>query len=334
MRASLIAMFACALTICRPDIAFAAIVPVPDLSQLTRDSDLVGLGTVASIRVTANGTTDPGGSGRVGQTLVAVVLLDGTLKGESTATRIDCKFWLPRVPNGYLGLPDGYRLLFLKSDGDGYRFTNPYYPSLPAVPVNAITGADPLAKVAAVLSGVLRSSSIESGDKRELIWILARNSSPQLVSALREALHDRDVAVQLSAVAALLQQGQVDVMPAAEKALLDSGGTDASVLQMLRNGVRSAGADSSSIPALSRLLRSTDVATRRAAAAGLRRSGSARATPFLISALDDADSDVRYTAVIGLSEISGDSKHSPSIDAFRSDESSYIAYWKRWAAGR
>jgi hypothetical protein len=37
---------------------------------------------------------------------------------------------------------------------------------------------------------------------------------------------------------------------------------------------------------------------------------------------------VRYDAVLGLSEITGDRSHAPAVDTFKSDEKKYVAYWK------
>ena len=47
----------------------------------------------------------------------------------------------------------------------------------------------------------------------------------------------------------------------------------------------------------------------------------------LARALDDSDQQVRYSAVAGLAEITGETKWMPSIPLFKEDESPYLAHW-------
>lgn len=84
------------------------------------------------------------------------------------------------------------------------------------------------------------------------------------------------------------------------------------------------------IPALTRLLGAADPRTRRAATAALRRTGSYAALTPLLSALRDSDLEVRYYAVVGLAEITGQLDWRPNMDAFESDQSRYLSYWLKW----
>lgn len=99
---------------------------------------------------------------------------------------------------------------------------------------------------------------------------------------------------------------------------------------LLENGVR----DPEAIPELSRLLLAQDVRIRRAAASALRHTAASDATAGLVRVLSDSDSRVRYTAVIGLAEITGQYNWGPSIDLFEREGGRYLAHWKEWGRTR
>ena len=75
-------------------------------------------------------------------------------------------------------------------------------------------------------------------------------------------------------------------------------------------------------------LDSKSAEVRRIASFMLRQSKVDAAVPYLKSALNDSDSEVRYNAVFGIAMIKGDPKHAPSMDKFTEDEQAYIGYWK------
>lgn len=54
----------------------------------------------------------------------------------------------------------------------------------------------------------------------------------------------------------------------------------------------------------------------------------------LVIALYDESRKVRYQAVIGLAEFTGQDQWGPSVHRFRSDEDAYLDYWKGWARSR
>ena len=89
--------------------------------------------------------------------------------------------------------------------------------------------------------------------------------------------------------------------------------------------------DPRAIPTLRRLLGARQVEARRGAAAALRNMRMADAIEPLLVALEDRDRDVRYQAVIGLAEITGQNEWGPSVDLFQHDEKPYLAHWREWA---
>jgi hypothetical protein len=86
--------------------------------------------------------------------------------------------------------------------------------------------------------------------------------------------------------------------------------------------------DPRAAPALARLLNSTDVEKRRIATSALGRTHSMEATESLNKALDDKDQQVRYNAVTGLAQITGETDGMPSLEHFQKNEQHYLAHWR------
>jgi len=85
------------------------------------------------------------------------------------------------------------------------------------------------------------------------------------------------------------------------------------------------------LPELHRLLFDPEVPTLRSAAArALREIGAPSSAPFLVRALADDASDVRYLAATGLAGITGDHEHFLSMDAFKANEAAEIEFWSSW----
>ena len=83
---------------------------------------------------------------------------------------------------------------------------------------------------------------------------------------------------------------------------------------------------------LATLLDSPSVELARAAAVALRQLHDPATVPDLIAALDNADQDVRYQALMGLAELEPAVEAGPSHKLYRSDEARYIGLWKQWWA--
>jgi HEAT repeat protein len=146
---------------------------------------------------------------------------------------------------------------------------------------------------------------------------------------LHRALASKDENIKLEAEAGLLRHNDFSVLDQVEGTLLESpaGIPDNSVLLLssaIRDGIR----DAKAVPILARLLSAFDSRVRRAAAHALRETHAASAMGPLSIALNDSDQMVRYDAVLGLSEITGDLSHAPSVDLFKRGESDYLTYWR------
>jgi hypothetical protein len=47
--------------------------------------------------------------------------------------------------------------------------------------------------------------------------------------------------------------------------------------------------------------------------------------------LYNSDKEIRYEAVMGLAEITGQGSWGPAVNIFNSDEQRYLTYWREWA---
>jgi len=90
--------------------------------------------------------------------------------------------------------------------------------------------------------------------------------------------------------------------------------------------------DPRSIPTLKVLIETNDPQTIKGAAIALRQSGSSEAIEPLSRLLKDEDEQVRYYAVVGLGEITGQDEWTPAFDEFQGHEGRYLSYWLAWTA--
>ena len=54
----------------------------------------------------------------------------------------------------------------------------------------------------------------------------------------------------------------------------------------------------------------------------------------MIEALWDPDREVRYYAVVGLGEITGQNEWTPATDYFAQNEEKFLTHWREWAKSR
>jgi HEAT repeat protein len=152
--------------------------------------------------------------------------------------------------------------------------------------------------------------------------------------ALQFASHLADPTLRLSAVAVLLVRNDISGLQLAAEALLGSAeGLPSEVRQNLTSGIGQL-EDSRAVPTLAALLRQGDDRVRVAAASALVNTASPGAIDPLAEALDDSEYQVRYWAVVGLAEMTGQKDWRPNTDDFRDREASYLSHWKEWRRSR
>jgi len=308
--------------------------PIPSLNleSLATQSDVIAVGEIQDVYPVATQSMEIRGSEVPTQILVARMRPDRVLKGP-VAEFLQFRFVLPQFGMGYRGVTaHSYRVVFLKRNDDGLELTSPYYPSFPAMPGYQNAGRGPLNSVVAEIAAVLESPGALETARTEAVWALrsATSTAPALHALKVAADSDPSTTVKLSSVAALLAHGNMSQLATAEVALGNPSVPD-NLRQNLASAIYEGVRDPAAIPALTRLLATRDVRVRRAAAMALRNTGSADATRGLITALRDVDPEVRYYAVIGLAEITGQTDSRPLQATFLENEELYIGHWKSWA---
>lgn len=316
-------------------------VPPLDLPGLINSSDLIVLGKTQGVRQIGESTIEIYGQQFPAKIMGGEVSIERTIKGQAPKG-VAFHFLLPATLAGSIGyrsIPDGnYRLVFLKHAGSDYDVASPYYPSFPAVPDEPLAQERTtiVSQVIAELAAVLQSPDSPNRDKVEALFYAQGLNTPVLTAALRTALSTDDKSLQLGVATALLERNDISALQVAEEALLHPQSNIPSyLLENLSSGIARGLRDDRAIPALGRILQEApDAYARRAAASALRDTGSTSATLALGKALADSDFDVRYLAVIGLAEITGQSEWRPLTEEFRTHEQRYLNHWTRWTSAQ
>jgi hypothetical protein len=314
----------------------STLIPLLDLFSLCDSADIIVVGHVQSVRMTKSTSIDLAGNYVPANVMSGEIVVDKVLKGDPLGNRLPFHFVLPVSPAGgmgYAGVPsNSYRLVFLKRSDEDYDIASPYYPSFPAVPVPSVNGDDVADRVIAELAAVIESNNIPAQERVKLLFELQQVDTPIFRKALKNALGSDDRTVRLSAAGALLERNDLAGLEVGKQALLNPPpNVPVYIVRNLSSSISRGVTDTRAIPGLGQILRSApDAESRRAAAAALRKTGSASAKNFLLAALDDRDLEVRYYAVIGLAEITGQSEWRPLMDEYKSNEQRYLLHWQDW----
>jgi HEAT repeats len=292
-----------------------------DLERLTYNADLIIIGRVNSTSKTARATATLG--------------VDKVVKGETDARTIDFEFF-PNRPSAYVRIqPELFGMFFLKrneADG-GYRILDPTYPAVIA-PADAVLSKEGgLERTVNVVGQVLLTARAAE-DRRVAVRVLSSALTARATELLRQAAKDSDAVVRMQSISALLNRNDIETLAIAERTLLNPpAGTEPYLLENIAaalEGIK----DPQAIPALQRLLRSSNDRTRLGVVSALRQMHVTEAVQGLVIALGDNNRDVRYEGVIGLAELTGQNQWAPAIATFASDEQKYLDHWKAWARTR
>ncbi len=305
-----------------------------NIQSLTSDSDLIVIGQVNSIdtKGRATGTVERHKSD--GQHMIASLNVHNVLKGQVETEKVTFEF-LEAVnsPAGAQIELSQIAMFFLKrSSESGYTVSDPIYPFIRAFPSATVTDTNPLDRVVGVIGHpLLSSSSVE--DRRFAVKVLSSAGTGPAIRLLRQAMRDKDAVVQMQALSALLNGGDIASLDIAERTLLNPSDKEQYLLENVAaalEGIK----DPLAIPTLQRLLQASSSLTRLGAARALRNMRVSEGVEGLVIALYDENRKVRYEAVIGLAEFTGQDQWGPSVDLFQSDEQAYLDYWKGWARSR
>ena len=319
--------------------ATASSVHPPDLKELTSAADsvaIVDIGSVVSVgqsQAQIQGITVPV------DRFIATARVMRVLKGADTPATIQVRFILPNSNAPvvkYRAVTEGTsRLVFLKQSGGNYDFADPYYPSVPASTTDRSTSEpEPLGNVIMAVAAVVQSSGTSAQEKIEAIIALRTARSPSIIPAFRRSLGLPDAAANTELrgylLAELVSHGDASVLSVIKGILMNPHpGFPDHIVHNLSYALSKV-QDADAGPELATFLSAPKVETRRYAAEGLRNLG-AQGIPALVQAVDNTDESVRYSAVIGLADATGQGDWRPSLDEFRSNQEKYLAYWRTWA---
>jgi hypothetical protein len=291
-----------------------------DLERLTNNADLIIIGRVNSISNAGHATATLG--------------IDKVVKGEADARTVDFEF-LPNRPTFVRIQPEVFGMFFLKWNeaGGGYRILDPTYPAVIA-PANAVLSKEGGLERTVNIVGQVLLTSRAAEDRRVAVRVLRGALTARATQLLRQGAKDRDSVVRMQSISALLNRNDIETLAIAERTFLNPPvGTESYLLDNISaalEGIK----DPQAIPALQRLLRSSNSRTRWGAASALRQMRVMEAVEGLVIALGDNNRDVRYEGVIGLAEFTGQYDWAPDTETFASDEQKYLDHWKEWARNR
>lgn len=287
---------------------------------LTNNADLIIIGHVNSISNAGRATATLG--------------IDKVVKGEVEGRTVDFEFF-PNRPSFVRIQPEVFGMFFLKWNeaGSGYRVLDPTYPAVIA-PANAVLSKEGgLERTVNVVGQVLLTSRTAE-DRRVAVSVLRGALTDRATELLRQGAKDRDSVVRMQSISALLNRDDIETLEIAEQTLLNPpAGTGQYLLDNISSALEGM-KDLRAIPALQRLLQSSNSRTRHGAVSALRQMRVMEAVEGLVIALGDYNRDVRYEGVIGLAEFTGQGEWTPDTESFASNEQKYLDHWKEWARTR
>ena len=310
-------------------------VPILNVADLAGTADVIVLGKIVSTRLVGVTTLDLGVEKVPSRVMAGELHAREVLKGVPGASDITVRFFLPGYFIGYPTPPVGTSaIFFLNQKGQGYDFTSPYYPSVVGAPTAAPDGGTLVDRLTMRVGAVIESAETSLDQKRQAVFVLGLTPGAKSTQMLQAASRLYEPTVRLNAVAALLRRNDISgLKPAAEALLGPAEDPPSEVTQNLLSGIGLV-KDPNAVPTLATLLKQGRAPVRRAAASALARTASPSAIDALAQALDDGDHQVRYYAVIGLADITGQPSRRPNADDFRDREASYLSYWKEWRRAR
>ncbi len=303
-----------------------------DVASLTSQADIIVIGQILSVTDRGPTTLDVGGGPIPATAFEAALQVEQLLKGSPHAQTLFVDFAMPQMAIGVQSVVSGqYGLFFLAALQNQLRFTDPVYPSLPAVRNVKLPPGAVLDQVTVALGQVLTAPQVPDAD---LFWVLdalGRLKTDLARDALRQALRSSSGNVHLDVARALVARNDVAGLGPVEAALLHPDGLSSNMISNLAGSLGGLH-DPQAVPSLSKLSASSNAETRLGAAIGLRQSHSPTALIPLSRLLEDTDTRIRYYAVVGMGEITKQDESTPGFDEFRNREAKYLSYWRNWAA--
>ena len=316
----------------------ASALPVPrlDIPSLCSESDMVVEGRVSG--VTRQGSTVislPGAQVR-GWSMVAILNVQHVIKGETAGEAVRFRFALPSEESyGYSGVPVGaFGIFFLAGKGHSLTVLNPYHPFVPAAPSQTAEGGGCLEQIVAGMANVflVRGSSVpDHWTRLRTVMALETIDGPSATAALELAAKDKDLSVRVWAISDLIERDYLPALKLAAEVHIEGPVPGVQNLTAKLGSAISGVKDPKAVNYLLPMSSSSDPNVRRGVTAALGTMHDFRAIRPLAQALYDDDQEVRYYAVVGLGEITGQNQWTPSIANFNQNEKKFLEHWRKWA---
>ena len=313
----------------RPFPANTRPAPIPgteDTFQLTKDSTLVCKGTVLEVSrdvaKSQNVTAEEG--------ITARFRPQRCFKGTPKDSVVVVAFSGPAVEKGE------YLLLFLKSSGQVYVPSNPYFPKFAVshqIPIIPPTVTDPQRRLEADLSQTLspETEAIQITQIELLGGMRTLTDDMPLLSLAKVA----NARVRGTAYIALLRLSDYSLLRQIGTFVLETA-HDLS-LQWLRSRIVqciaqiSAISDPSTLTQIEEFTQSADAGLRNAAVKALRQIQRPESVPFLVARLDDSRVETQYVSLMALGQIEKRGVGwAPAYSLFLKDPKQYVDRWKQW----
>jgi hypothetical protein len=258
--------------------------------------------------------------------------IKAVLQGACADSRIEAAWLFPQTSSGvgYKSLLSGSRIVFLRKTSAGWEIAVHELPSIPATVLRFGATSDPRGTALKHLSSVALDEKESRARRLEAINQMTLEFDPAVNRTLRSLLAGEDRELYVIAGTSLLQRNDKEALETMLPLLLRPLAAEYpwySVMNLasaMASGIRTPTAVSS---LGSIVLRSKVTEFRKSAAFALRNIGTPEAVRFLAAALDDADQEVRYQAVIGLGEILSAPEFRPLEPEFQRDEAKYLRFW-------
>jgi PBS lyase HEAT-like repeat len=328
---------------------------VYDLPKLIDTSDVVAVAQVEAVSQTGSGMVEiPGGRRVSAHFRVATLRVREVFKGARSSADISIRYTILYSPGGWAGgIPAGYtirdtltpnstRIVFLKSVGDHYEFTNGSYLSIVCAQ-EAPSGAEPsdtFNRVLSRITDVLHSASTPQQEKAEAIWQLSAVRTDSIIPALRTFVQSdvahKDEFLRTGALVALLEHKDESVVEAAASELL--GGSAAYWKSNLLFAITRAVPPSRSMPIIAEVLTGSSAQMRASAAVAIYQTNSAAGIPLLLRALDDPDPEVTFAVMQGVGNLTQSYEWRPKSTEPDADWFRCLNHWReyrqRWNHGK
>lgn len=312
----------------------ATCIPVKplDVGALTNSADRIVVGRVVSVTNNGSGTVEFAGGVVSVAGEVASLQVDNVIKGEAGSGALSFQFWVPKAPIGFQSISTGqYGIFFLRQKTPMPEVLDPTHAVLPALSGLEITGGTPLDEVTNALLQVLVAPGAREQEALEALAALATIRTDSATDGLRSALEISSGQLRLRIAARLVARSDLRGLEPVADALQHSAGLPEQLISELAGslgGLR----DPKSVPTLRGLLETNDQRVIQGAAIALRQTHSREALEPLSTLLSNGDERVRYYAVVGMGEITGQDNWTPAFDEFRQHENKYVSHWREWAA--